>query len=101
MHTERKSIFIKMLHAVTAWINQKVHVIISSSVLPLQPKGKTSSMTYYTTDNLNVSNTATLLSRNQAKVFFGVLLSGTGNITVDTHTFDYVHAYITNTQRFV
>ena len=36
-----------------------------------------------------------------AKVFLGVLLNGTGNIAVDTYIFDYVHAYITNTQRFV
>ena len=54
-----------------------------------------------TIDNLNVPNTATLLNRNHAKVFLGVLLNGTGNIAVDTYIFDYVHAYITNTQRFV
>ena len=52
-------------------------------------------------DHLNVPNTATLLNRNQAKVFLGVLLSGAGNITVDTYICDCVHAYITNTQRFV
>ena len=56
-----------------------------------------------TIDNLNVLNTATLLNRNQAKAFLGVLLSGTGNtfITTDTYIFDYVHPNITNTQQFV
>ena len=54
-----------------------------------------------TIDNLNVPNSATLLNRNHAKVFLGVLLNGSGNITVDTYLFDYVQAYITNTQRFV
>ena len=45
MHTKRKLILLEMLLVVTAQIDQKVHVTISSSALPSQPKGKTSSMT--------------------------------------------------------
>ena len=54
-----------------------------------------------TIDNLNVPNTAALLNRNHAKVVLGVLLSGTRNTAVDSYIFDYAHAYIKNTQRFV
>ena len=86
---------------VTAQIDQKVHVTISSSALPLRQKRQYLFHDLNTIDNLNVPNTATLLNRNHAKVFLLVLLNGTGNIAVDTYIFDYVHAYITNTQRFV
>ena len=42
---QRKLILSEMLLVVTAQIDQKVHVTISSSALPLRPNGKTSSMT--------------------------------------------------------
>ena len=90
-----------MLLVVTAQIDQKVHVTNFFQCPAFAAQRQDLFHVLNTIDNLNVPNTATLLNRNHAKVFLEVLLSGTGNIAVDTYIFDYVHAYITNTQRFV
>ena len=68
---------------VTAQIDQKVHVTISSSAPAFAAQRQDLFHDLNTIDNLNVPNTATLLNRNHAKVFLGVLLNGTGNIAVD------------------